>query len=53
MHPVPDGTAKQRTGRATGTAGLYFCGFFVSATGMLRDIGIDARRIAERITGVA
>jgi len=50
---VPYAGARQRTDRAIGAAGLYFCGFFVSATGMLRDIGIDARRIAEHITGVA
>ena len=31
-------------------AGLYFCGFSVSPTGMFRDIAIEARRIAERIT---
>jgi indole-3-pyruvate monooxygenase len=31
-------------------AGLHFCGFSVSPTGMLRDIGIEARRIAEQIT---
>ncbi len=29
--------------------GLYFCGFYVSPTGMLREIGIEAARIAERI----
>jgi indole-3-pyruvate monooxygenase len=31
-------------------ARLHFCGFRVSPTGMLRDIGLDARRIAERIS---
>lgn len=29
--------------------GLYFCGFRISPTGMLRDIGIEARRIANEI----
>ena len=29
--------------------GLYFCGFFVSPTGMLREIGIEAKRIAASI----
>ncbi|CAB3793315.1 flavin-containing monooxygenase [Pararobbsia alpina] len=29
--------------------GLYFCGFIVSPTGMLREIGIEAQRIAEDI----
>ena len=31
------------------TSGPYFCGFFVSPTGMLREIGIEARAIAARI----
>lgn len=30
-------------------AGLYFCGFYVSPTGMLREIGHEARRIAAAI----
>ena len=34
---------------APGATGLYFCGFRVSATGMLRDIAIEARRIAHDI----
>jgi hypothetical protein len=33
-----------------GAAGLYFCGFTVSPTGMLRDIAMEARRIAAQIT---
>jgi indole-3-pyruvate monooxygenase len=36
--------------RVIGNAGLYFCGFFVSPTGMLRDIAMEARWIAEHIT---
>lgn len=31
--------------------GLYFCGFYVSPAGMLREIGIEARRIAAAIAG--
>ncbi len=34
------------TGRRTAANGLYFCGQIVSATGQLREIGIEARRIA-------
>lgn len=34
------------TGRATSAPGLYFCGQTTSATGQLRTIGIEARRIA-------
>jgi indole-3-pyruvate monooxygenase len=31
--------------------GLYVCGFYVSPTGMLREIAIEARRIATSIAG--
>jgi hypothetical protein len=36
--------------RVVGENGLYFCGFSVTPTGMFREIGIEARRIAEHIT---
>lgn len=32
-------------------SGLHYCGFVVSPTGMLRDIGIEARRVADQIAG--
>jgi cation diffusion facilitator CzcD-associated flavoprotein CzcO len=35
------------TGRATNAAGLYFCGQITSPTGQLREIGLEARRIAD------
>ena len=35
------------TGRATSAPGLYFCGQITSPTGQLREIGLEARRIAE------
>jgi cation diffusion facilitator CzcD-associated flavoprotein CzcO len=35
------------TGRATSAAGLYFCGQTTSPTGQLREIGLEARRIAD------
>jgi cation diffusion facilitator CzcD-associated flavoprotein CzcO len=35
------------TGRASNAAGLYFCGQVTSPTGQLREIGLEARRIAE------
>jgi thioredoxin reductase len=38
----------QKSGRET-MPGLYFCGFYVSPTGMLREIGIEAKRIAASI----
>ncbi len=37
------------SGRESSVPGLYFCGFFVAPTGMLREIGIEARRIARDI----
>jgi NADPH-dependent 2,4-dienoyl-CoA reductase/sulfur reductase-like enzyme len=30
-------------------SGLFYCGFVVSPTGMLREIGIEARRVADEI----
>jgi cation diffusion facilitator CzcD-associated flavoprotein CzcO len=35
------------TGRATDEPGLYFCGLIASPTGQLREIGLEAKRIAE------
>ena len=34
------------SGQESKLGGLFFCGFHVSPTGMLREIGIEARRIA-------
>jgi cation diffusion facilitator CzcD-associated flavoprotein CzcO len=34
------------TGRATDVPGLYFCGQIVSPTGQLREIGLEAERLA-------
>ncbi len=34
------------SGGPTALPGLYFCGFFLSPTGMLREIGLEARRLA-------
>ena len=34
-----------------GKDGLYFCGFYVSPKGMLREIGIEARKISMDIQG--
>ncbi|MEZ4669783.1 MAG: NAD(P)/FAD-dependent oxidoreductase [Anaerolineae bacterium] len=38
------------SGRESALAGLYFCGFYVSPNGMLREIGIEARQIAKAIS---
>lgn len=43
------GGAPLVSGRESPLPGLYFCGFRVSRTGMLREIGVDARRIAGSI----
>jgi indole-3-pyruvate monooxygenase len=43
------GTPKQ-SGEETALAGLYFCGMYVSPAGMLREIGIEATRIAAHIS---
>ena len=37
------------SGGATAEKGLYFCGLRPAATGMLREIGIEARKIADLI----
>jgi hypothetical protein len=37
-------------GAADRAPGLYFCGFTVSPPGMLREIGIEAHRIAQHIS---
>lgn len=34
-----------------GKDGLYFCGFYVSPTGQLREIALDAKQIAKDIVG--
>lgn len=39
------------SGRPSAEPGLYFCGFHVSPTGMLREIGREARQIAAAIPG--
>ncbi len=48
--PALDDDGVPRTsGRESQVPGLYFCGFFVAPTGMFREIGIEARRIARAI----
>ncbi|MEJ0101359.1 MAG: hypothetical protein WDO19_01870 [Bacteroidota bacterium] len=32
-----------------GKDGIYFCGFYLSPMGMLREIGIEAKKIAKDI----
>jgi indole-3-pyruvate monooxygenase len=44
-----DAEGKPKTSGAQALPGLYFCGFHVAPTGMLRDISSEARRIARSI----
>jgi NAD(P)H-nitrite reductase large subunit len=37
------------SGREAPIPGLYFCGYYVAPTGMLREIGLEARRISAAI----
>jgi cation diffusion facilitator CzcD-associated flavoprotein CzcO len=46
---LPGRVSKARHPGSDAQHGLYFCGFSISATGMLRDINIEARRIARHI----
>jgi cation diffusion facilitator CzcD-associated flavoprotein CzcO len=39
----------RRSGGPTELRGLYFCGFYLSPQGMLREIGAEAKRIARAI----
>jgi indole-3-pyruvate monooxygenase len=49
---VLDGNGTPVTsGDLTGIPGLYFCGYFVAPTGMLREMGIEAKRIVAAIAG--
>ena len=43
-----DGTPLS-SGHEAGVPGLYFCGYHISSTGMLREIGIEATRISAAI----
>jgi cation diffusion facilitator CzcD-associated flavoprotein CzcO len=44
--------APRQSGRPTALPGLYFCGQYLSPAGMLREIGIEAKRIASYLTSV-
>lgn len=44
---TPEGTPLA-SGQET-APGLYFCGFHISPTGMLREIGLEAQRISQQI----
>ncbi|MEP6896159.1 MAG: NAD(P)/FAD-dependent oxidoreductase, partial [Chloroflexota bacterium] len=37
------------TGKESAVSGLYFCGYYVSPTGMLREIAMEARQISKTI----
>jgi indole-3-pyruvate monooxygenase len=41
--------APTSTGKESSSPGLYFCGYYVSPTGMLREIAIEARQVSAAI----
>ena len=41
----------EHSGRPTALPGLFFCGQYVSPAGMLREIGLEARRLAAHLAG--
>ncbi len=48
---VLDAAGQPRTsGRETSLPQLYLCGFYVAPTGMLREAGVEARRIAKDLS---
>ncbi len=48
---VVDGAGKAVTsGRETALPDLYLCGFYVAPTGMLREAGLEARRIVDGLS---
>jgi hypothetical protein len=48
---LPLATLQISTGAEAKIPGLYFCGFHVAPTGMLREIRIEARRISKSMAG--
>jgi len=46
------GAGPKKSGAAV-KEGLYFCGYYIAPTGMLREIGIEAKRIATHIAAIA
>jgi cation diffusion facilitator CzcD-associated flavoprotein CzcO len=44
-----DGNGTPTSSGGEGLPGLYFCGYHVSPTGMLREIGLEAKRISAAI----
>ena len=40
------------TGKKTSIPGLYFCGYYVSPTGMLREIAMEAKQISAEISKI-
>lgn len=47
--PVYDSLGTPLASGQEAMAGLYFCGYYVSPTGMLREIGLEAQRIGAAI----
>jgi indole-3-pyruvate monooxygenase len=49
LDAVDSNGAPTSSGRESAAAGLYFCGYHVSPNGMLREMALEARRIASAI----
>lgn len=49
MEQILDEDGWPKSSGAEAAPGLYFCGFYVSPTGILREIGIEAMQISEDI----
>ena len=47
--PHPTLALRLKDAEAAPLPGLYFCGFYVSPTGMLREISLEAQRLARLI----
>ncbi|UOQ69607.1 hypothetical protein [Hymenobacter volaticus] len=46
---ITDLTVRVNKQKYFGQDGLYFCGFWIGLTGVMREIGLDAQKIARHI----
>jgi len=47
---LSEGGLPRVSGGPTSEPGLYFCGFYISPTGQLREVGFEARRIVDHVS---
>ena len=50
---IDQDSAPTSTGKESQISGLYFCGYYVSPTGMLSEIAIEAKQISAAIAAKA